>query len=102
MLGVSRRLRKNCHCQYPVNIRHNNIWCCDCGLFSRWKFMDEAPALSGWQSVPGWWARWVLLRDMRRDLRLHKRRGFRQAFPLMQTRDFYCSNECCRVKHHVY
>lgn len=48
------------------------------------------------------WSTWMMVIDLRNDLRLHKECGFRIAFPIKHTKDFYCSDPCCTVKHKVY
>ena len=48
------------------------------------------------------WSTWMMVIDLRNDLRLHKECGFRAVLSMKNARDFYCSDPCCTVKHKVY
>jgi hypothetical protein len=52
--------------------------------------------------VRQWWIRRKLIRDLHNDIKLHKNLWFRQAFPIKHTKDFYCSDPCCTVKHKIW
>jgi hypothetical protein len=90
--------RRRCRCEPPV-ARHDYIWQCRCRLFWQQAGTPEIPA---WLAISRWRARWALHRSLRTDLHTQAQAGFRRAFPFMHSKDFYCSNPHCHVKHKVH